>query len=309
MVPPVTHVPDLAGLRLLVAVARTGSIGGGARELEVTQQSASERLRAVEAQVGLTLVRRGARGSTLTDEGVVVVEWASRLLDLSDEIDQAIDGLRAERSRELDVWSSMTIAETLLPRWLVLLRQRQEREGHTPSTTSLSAANSSAVVAAVADGRAHVGFVEGAHAPEHLRSTVLGRDELVLVTAPGSPLSRRRTPLPAAEVAALPRTSRERGSGTRDVVDAAFAGLGLDQVPAAAELSTAAAVRESVRAGSPPAFLSRRSVERDLAGGQLVLVATAGLDLRRSFRALWTGSAQPPAGPVRDLVGIARAHV
>ncbi|GGF56125.1 LysR family transcriptional regulator [Marmoricola endophyticus] len=302
------HVPDLAGLRLLVAVARTGSIGGAARELAVTQQSASERLRAVEAQVGLTLVRRGARGSSLTDEGVVVVEWASQLLELSEEIEHAIAGLRSERSRELAVWSSMTVAESLLPRWLVLLRQRQEREGHVPSATSLHAANSAEVEAAVTDGRAHVGFVEGATAPEHLRSTEVGRDELVLVVAPGHRLTRRREPVPAAEVAALDRTSREQGSGTRGVVDAAFETAGVEALAPAVELSTAAAVRESVRAGSPPAFLSRRSVERDLAAGQLVEVPTTGLDLRRSLRALWSGSAQPPAGPVRDLVGIARTH-
>ena len=46
--PPGRPLPDLEALRLLVAVAQGGSIGAGARSVGVTQQSASERLRALE---------------------------------------------------------------------------------------------------------------------------------------------------------------------------------------------------------------------------------------------------------------------
>ncbi len=80
-------LPDLDALALLVGVARTGSIGAAARAAGVSQQAGSERIRAVEAQVGLQLVRRGARGSELTPAGVVVVESAARLLDLAEELE------------------------------------------------------------------------------------------------------------------------------------------------------------------------------------------------------------------------------
>ncbi len=303
-----SRVPDLAGLRLLVGVARHGSIGGTARAHGVSQQAASERLRAIEAQIGLTLVRRGARGSELTPAGVVIVEWASRLLDLADEIDQAIDGLRTDRGRDLTVWSSMTVAESLLPRWLVLLRQRQESEGLRPTTVSLNAANTTHVLRAVVDGTADLGFVEGVGAPRGVRAVAVGRDELVLVAPPGSPLARRRTPLRADEVAALPLTNREPGSGTRDVVEAALAAHDLEPAPMMVELTTATAVREAVAAGSAPAFLSPRVVSRDVEAGRLVVVPTRGLALTRTFRAIWVGSSEPPAGPVRELVAVARAR-
>ena len=302
-----SRVPDLSGLRLLVGVARHGSIGGAARANGITQQAASERLRAVEAQVGLTLVRRGPRGSELTQAGVVVVEWAARLLDLADEIDHAIDGLRGERGRELDVWASMTVAESLLPRWLVVLRQRQEAEGLRPTTVSLRAANSGQVLRAVLDGTGHVGFVEGAEAPPGVRAVEVARDELVLVALPRSPLARRRSGLEPEEVAGLTLTGRDPGSGTREVLEVALRVHGLSPRAPVLELTTATAVRESVLAGSAPAFLSTRVVARELESGQLVRVPTRGLDLRRSFRAIWVGSAQPPSGPVRELVAIARS--
>jgi len=301
------HVPDLAGLRLLVAVSRTGSIGSAAREVGVSQQAASARLRSVEAQTGLSLVRRGPRGSELTPSGVVVTEWAARLIDLTDEVEVAIEGLRGERSRDLAVWASMTVADALVPRWLVRLRARQGREGAVLTSVSLTAANSHQVEDAVRSGVAHVGFVEGVEEPHDLRSLVVAHDELVLVAVPDDPLVRRHRALGAEEIGKLPLTSRERGSGTREVVVRALAAAGVTTQESVVELTTTTAVRESVLAGGAPAFLSRRVVRREVEAGHLVVLDTA-LDLRREFRAVWTGTAHPPAGPVRDLVAIAQQH-
>lgn len=260
----------------------------------------------MEAQTGLTLVQRSARGSQLTEAGVVVAEWAARLLDLADEVDTAIEGLRGDRSRELVVWASMTIAESLIPRWLVQLRQRQLGEGYRATAVSLNASNSQHVVEAVREGTAHVGFVEGVQAPVGVRSAIVAQDELVLVTAAGVPLSRRRTPLTPVEVAGLALTSREPGSGTREVLASALAKHGLVSGDPDVELTTATAIREAVIAGSAPAFLSRRVVARDVEAGSLSVVAVQDLDLRRYFRAVWVGTKNPPAGAVRDLVAIAR---
>ena len=302
------RLPELDALRLLVGIATHGSIGGSARASGVSQQAASERLRAMETLTGLTLVRRGARGSHLTEEGVVVAEWAGRLLDVAHEVETAIEGLRADRGRELAVWASMTIAESLIPRWLVLLRQRRQSEGYLPPAVSLHATNSREVVDAVRLGTAHVGFVEGTDEPEEMRSVVVAHDELVLVSAPGTPLSRRRTPLEPDEVAALALTSRERGSGTRDVLESALALHDLAPRSPDVELTTATAIREAVIAGGSPAFLSRRIVARDIEAGNLAIVSVSDLPLRRAFRAVWVGSKNPPAGPVRDLVALARTN-
>lgn len=300
-----SRVPDLDALRILVGVAQHGSIGGAARAGGVTQQSASERLRAVEAQVGLPLVRRTPRGSELTDAGVVVVGWAVRLLDLADEIDTAIEGLRGDRGRELTVWASMTVAESLVPRWMVRLRQRQVAEGRSATTVALTAANSQAVEEAVRHDGVHLGFVEGVDAPSGLSSAVVSTDELILVTAPG--IGGTTAAVTPAQLARLTLTTREPGSGSREVVERALAAHGL-ALGSTVELTTNMAIRETVLAGGPAAFLSRRVVSRDLEAGSLVEVRTRGLDLTRSFRAIWAGGPQPPSGPVRELVAIATSH-
>jgi molybdate transport repressor ModE-like protein len=299
-VPLSPRLPDLSSLELLVDTAREGSIGAAARLHRISQQAASERLRAVEAQVGSTLLQRTPRGSRLTGSGTVLVEWAAKLLDHAHELDNAIASLRDDQAGQIRVAASMTIAEHLLPRWLVMLRQSS-----TPPTVNLTATNSEQVAEAVRAGTASVGFVEGPSAPKGLRSRAVGSDELVLVAAPGHPWSRRRSPITPEEIARTPLSARESGSGTRQVLDDALAGHGLEPAEPAVVLTTSTAVREAVRAGSAPAILSRYAVEADLFSGRLVEVPQSGLDLTRTLRAVWTGSSTPPAGPVRDLLAIA----
>ena len=106
-------------MEALVAVARTGSLNTAASELGRTQQAVSSRIAALEAQTGVALVRRTTRGSALTPAGVVVVEWAATLLDQAARLDAGLATLRHDRQVQVRVAASQTIAERLLPRWLV----------------------------------------------------------------------------------------------------------------------------------------------------------------------------------------------
>lgn len=303
------HLPDLESLALLVEVSRAGSIGGAARAVGVSQQAASERLAGVERQVGVALLQRGARGTHLTASGTVVVEWAARLLQVAEEVDASITALRTARDRELRVLASMTVAEHLLPRWLVAFRQREQAAHRTVPSVSLQATNSAAVLRGVAAGEADLGFIEGPERPTGLSSLEVGTDELVLIASASDPLSRRRTALGPEQVATLALTSREQGSGTREVVEHAFAVHRLVPPTAAVEVTTSAGVRETVRAGGAPAFISRRAVDADLRSGALVRVRTSGLELTRTLRAVWVGGTRPPAGPARDLLAVTAKYV
>ena len=57
-------MPELAAFEVLLSVARTGSLNATAGELGVTQQAVSARISALEAQTGVRLLVRSARGST-----------------------------------------------------------------------------------------------------------------------------------------------------------------------------------------------------------------------------------------------------
>lgn len=300
------HVPDWSAIEVLLAVAHAGSFNAAAAEVGVSQQAISARIRSIEAQTGVVLVRRGPRGSQLTNDGVIVAEWAARLLDAAAEFDAALGTLRQDRRRRLRVSASLTIAEQLLPGWLVAFRADAARRGGRPTEIELTAVNSETVIGHVRAGQAHLGFVEGPRVPAALRSRVVGHDELVAVVSPGHPWTRRRSAVTVAELAGTSLVTREHGSGTRDALDAALrAALGPDyEAPEPAiSLSTATAVRAAVLAGAGPAVLSSLAVRDDLARGQLVRVPIEGLQVQRTLRAVWQGDRQPPAGAARDLIG------
>ncbi|MGY5014860.1 LysR family transcriptional regulator [Streptomyces sp. 900105755] len=294
-----THVPDLAALELLLGVAQESSLNSVARAVGVSQQAVSARIRAMEAQTGVTLVHRSPRGSRLTAEGVVIAEWAARLLGVAAEMDAGIAALRADRRDRL--------AEQLLPGWLSSFRAAQ-RPGSTAPEILLTAINTTTVIAHVTEGTADIGFTEGPQRPAGLHGRVVGHDTLAVVVTPGHPWAHRRRPVGAAELAATPLVSREVGSGTLDTLTAALAavlGPGAPQVVPALALPTTAAVRATALAGTAPAVISELAVKDDLATGRLVPVRTPELDLRRTLHVIWDGASTPPSGVARDLI----AHI
>ncbi|MFJ2634440.1 LysR family transcriptional regulator [Streptomyces sp. NPDC093221] len=297
--PLARRVPDLAAMELLLAVARLGSLGRAARELGISQPAASGRLRGLERQLGVALVRRSPGGSRLTDEGALVSEWARKVLEAAEAFDAGARALRGRRDSRLRVAASMTVAEYLLPGWLIALHG-----SHPDTAVSLAAGNSAAVARQVLAGTADLGFVEGVDVPAGLDAVVIAHDLLLVVVAPAHPWARRRKALTAAELAATPLVLREEGSGTRQVLDAGLAGHGGPAVPLL-ELASTTAVKAATVSGAGPAVLSELAVVEELAARRLVRVPVAGLDLGRSLRAVWTAGHRP-AGPARDLLTLTR---
>ena len=290
------RVPDLGAMELLLAVARLGSLGRAAKELGITQPAASGRIRSMERQLGVALVDRSPRGSRLTDAGALVTDWARRVVEAAEAFDAGAQALRDRRDSRLRVAASMTIAEYLLPGWLIALRAQR------PDTAvSLLAGNSAAVAERLLAGEADLGFVEGLSLPAGLDSAVVARDRLIVVTAPTHPWARRRSPLSAAELAATPLILREEGSGTRQVLDTALGGLARPLI----ELSSTTAVKASVVSGAGPAVLSELALGEELSARRLVSIPLADVQLRRSLRAVWP-TGHRPTGPARDLLSLTR---
>lgn len=300
-----SRMPELSALEVFLTVAKTGSLGAAARELGLTQQAVSARITSMEAQTGVRLAVRTVRGTELTAAGVVAAQWADRLLGVAEQVDAGLASLRTESRSKLRVAASLTIAEQLLPRWLVSLQAAASRGGRSAPDVILTAANSEHVISAVRSSTVDLGFIESPGALSALRSQVVAHDELVVIVVADHKWARRSAGVSASELGRTPLVAREQGSGTRESLAAALRGaLGTDFVQAepTLELSSAAAVRAAVLAGAGPAVTSKLAVADDLAGGRLRAVPVRDLNLRRALRAIWMGRQTPPAGAVRDLL-------
>ncbi|MER5280090.1 LysR family transcriptional regulator [Streptomyces sp. NPDC002809] len=109
-------------LRVLRAVAGTGSFSAAARELGCTQPAVSQQMKALESSAGTTLLIRTGREMRLTQAGEALVRHASGILaglTAAEEEVAAIAGLRAGRVRLVSFPSG---SSTLVPGALAALR-------------------------------------------------------------------------------------------------------------------------------------------------------------------------------------------
>lgn len=295
-----SRVTDLTSFDLLLSVARLGSIGRAAAAHGVTQPAASMRLRQLENRVGTRLLERTTRGAQLTTAGELVAGWAQPVVDGAADLAACIDALRADRQSQLRIAASLTVAEYLLPRWLIALRTVDPE-----TATALHSGNSAEVAERVLAGVAELGFVEGPQIPAGLHAREVAHDELALVVAAGHPWAGRRRRPRAAELAATALVSREPGSGTRDAWERALrAQIDVDPVAPLLELSSTTAIKAAAVGGIGPAVLSGYAVAAELAAGTLVRVPVPDLDLTRRLCAIWP-TGHEPRGPAGDLLAIA----
>jgi DNA-binding transcriptional LysR family regulator len=275
--------PDLASLDLYLSVVHLGSVSRAAAAHGMTQPSASQRIRQLERQAGVTLLERSPNGSKPTEAGALLADWADVVVVAAAELAAGLEALGAPADGRLRVAASLTIAEYLLPGWLGAL-QRAERTARV----ELKVANSAAVIERVTDGRADIGFIESPGSTAGLSSRQIGEDELVVVVAADHPWARRRSrAVPAARLAATPLVVREQGSGTRDALAEAIAAAGLVASEPILQLGSTTAVKEAAAAGLGPAVMSRLAVAGEVASGRLVVIRVDGMDLRRRLRAVW----------------------
>jgi molybdate transport repressor ModE-like protein len=301
-------VRDLGALRALREVGRRGSIAAAATVLGVSQQALSARMRTLERTMNLTLLVRSPGGSHLTEQGRLIVGWAEDILDAADRLEAGLRSIRSGVSHRLAIAASQTVAEHLVPHWLVELRGIEQASAEqTPTVVELTVANSTRVIELVRDVNVRLGFIETPHLPADLVTAHLRDDEMLVVTAPGHPWARRRRPLSLAEIAATPMVMREDGSGTRvTLTDHLAAQHPPLSARIAMELGTSAAVRSAIAEGVGPGVLSRLAVRDDLVLGRLVAIEVAGPPLIRQLTAVWRPDLDPLPPEAARLLAVAK---
>ena len=194
-------------LAAFVAAAEAGSVHGAAEALHLTQSAVTKRLAALERRVGAHLLDRGRFGVRLSPPGRALLPYAQHALEALAAAEAAL----ADPDRQRDavrLAASHTIGEFLLPAWLAFYRLEAG-----DAAVTVDVVNSETVLAQVRDGAADIGFIEAPADLRGLASTVLARDEIVVVVAAGHRWARRRSLRPA-ELLTTP-SSRARRAPAR----------------------------------------------------------------------------------------------
>jgi DNA-binding transcriptional LysR family regulator len=106
---------DLTDLRLLVAIAESGSLSRAAADFPIALSAASNRLRHMEHRLGLTLFKRHADGMTPTSDGRIALDHARRVLAEALQLNQALDSLAGRRRVTIKLAANTVANSTFLP--------------------------------------------------------------------------------------------------------------------------------------------------------------------------------------------------
>lgn len=101
-------------LSFFSAVAGSGAIGRAALELNTVQSNVTQRIQALEAQLGAKLFDRSKKGVTLTAAGRLLAPYATRIAELLAEAQHVVQD-QAEPAGELRVGCLETTAALRLP--------------------------------------------------------------------------------------------------------------------------------------------------------------------------------------------------
>src|ERR1700761_3764269 len=168
---------ELTDLLTFSAVARNGGIPRAAEELNTVQSNVTQRVKALEAEIGTALFERHSRGMALTAAGKRLLPYAQKMAALSHEAVLAArdDG---EPKGPLAIGSMETTAAVRLPPLLADFHRR-----FPAVRLTLRTATTADLVAAVLDGALDGAFVAGPIEHAELSAESAFREELVLVSA------------------------------------------------------------------------------------------------------------------------------
>ncbi|MBV1690093.1 LysR family transcriptional regulator [Novosphingobium sp. G106] len=254
---------ELRRLRYFLQVAREGSLGQASRSLGVAQPALGRQIQLLEAELGVRLFERMARGMRLTDEGEYLRE---ALGDPLQQLDLALKNVRSFAAR-VDVSFTMGlppgIAQLLGPR--IYLRLARE----LPNLKLRFVESDSASLAAdLLRGLVDIALLAGVTPDDRVfRSEVL-REELLLVGAPGSALSGRGS-VAFAELENFPLILPSPPDGLPTLLEK-LAARGEAKLTMAGEVDSIDLARDVVKAGAGFTFLPPLACREAVARGELV---------------------------------------
>jgi len=256
-------------LQVFYTVAKHLSFTKAGEQLFMTQPAVTFQVKQLEEHFNARLFERSHGRIALTPVGKLVMDYAGRILGLSEEMDTRVADLTGVVGGPLLMGASTTIAEFVLPRILGEFKVQ-----HPHVHVHLTVGNSEMIENRVADHSLDVGLIESpSHLPPVLDTTVCCEDELVVICGPGHRFAKHAS-LKPRELVGEPFVSRELGSGTREFTDQYMerCKVAPEDLNVVMELGSPEAIKGVVETGLGFSIMSRARVAKERKLGMLIVI-------------------------------------
>ena len=270
-------------LEIFVKVAKTKSMSETARQLYMTQPAISQTISELENELNTKLFDRIKQKLVLTDAGDVLYAYSRKVLSLLDEAKVTIDNLNHLKEGKLHIGASTTIGIYLLPKIISSFKKKYER-----IDVHFTINNTKVIEDMVTSHLFDVGIVEGEIHSDDLHSIELLHDELYLVCSSKHDWVKAKNiqTIELTDVIKEPIILREKGSGTREIVEREFLKQNVP-LKSSHELNNTEAIKKAVEENIGVAFISKIAVEEELKTGQLKKINVNNCKFTRSFNLIY----------------------
>jgi DNA-binding transcriptional LysR family regulator len=267
---------ELNQLETFLAVAEERSFSRAAVRLHRTQPAVSQVIRKLEEAVGETLFDRAARDGSLTASGVLLRDYALRLLALRREASSALSELKSLERGRLQLAANEYTCMYLLPAIDAFRREAP----HVSVTVHRMLA--SRIPEELGLRTFELGVVSFRPDPEQFRTIAVYGDSLDLIVSPQHPLARAQR-VSITDLGSELFVAHNVTSPLRRKVIEAFQRY-RTPLNMAIELPTIEAIKRFVAMGNGVALVPHLSVARELETGDLKRVSVDELEMKRVLR-------------------------
>lgn len=270
---------NLRQLELFVAVAKAKSFSRGAENICLTQSTVSQHIAALEDEVSTRLFDRTRQGALLTAGGKIFLRHARRILAERGQLIQALAAFNGLSGGELFIGASNIPANYLIPPLLPRLA-----EAHPGISINMQSGDSQEVLKQLLNAEVELAIIGRCPENRKLDYIALASDLLVLIVAPQHPWCALGM-ISLEELENEPLIARESGSGSEQALLRELQRINFDtgKLQVAARLGSNEAVRRVVAGGYGCAFVSERSVRRELEAGELRQISVGEMRVERNF--------------------------
>ncbi len=296
---------DTRQLAAFCAVVERRSFSQAAERLGVTQPAVSLQIRALEKRLGTQLLDRSGRRVEPTEAGMRLYRGAQRLLGLEEQLVAEVAG--GDDAAALG--GTLEIGASTGPGGIVLAQLLCDFQAANPALhVALSVFDTQTVVELVAERELELGVVGAARRHRGVAFEPFFHDQVILACPPGHSFAGRTIAL--ADLREETVIVMQEGAGVRQMIEDELRRVGtrLRDLDVRLELGLQESVTTAVRAGFGVTFISRSSVEPDLAAGTIAEARVEGLELERDiFLVRATGRVETRAA--REFVAFARERL
>lgn len=271
---------DFKQLQSFVAVVKLRSFSKAAESLYLTQPTISGHIQALEQELGTVLINRNSNKQVSpTRAGEILFQYAVDILNKRENALFSLSKFKGKIEGILEISASTIPEQYFLPDILSKFNKK-----YPDVQYNLMKYDSQEVIDKILSGEIDFGFVGFKKELNQLDYIEIMEDSIVLIAPDQGKYSNMDT-IPASFLAGEKFIMREKGSGTRKVVERALAkhNIPLDSLNIVAFIENTQTIKECVRKGLGLTFISEKAVAEELAGRVFKILNIEGLEIRRQF--------------------------